>query len=70
MPSDGVRTSGKGFISVDEWNAISPTEKEQFQMTYNDVGITLYDVNGEEHYCKAISALKRHENGEGHQIKA
>ena len=71
MPSNGsVRTPSKGFISDEEWAGISSEEKSTYDMTFDGTGITLIDLNGEEHYTKSISALKRHENGEGHALKA
>jgi hypothetical protein len=68
MPAgERTRTASKGFISIDEWNSIPSAEKVQYSMVYDEVGITLNDINGNEHYCKAFGALKRHENGEGHK---
>jgi hypothetical protein len=64
------RKPSKGFISAEEWASISDAEKVQYSMTYDEIGITLSDVNGDEHYCKAIGALQRHEQGEGHKSKA
>jgi hypothetical protein len=67
MPSNGsIRTPSKGFISDEEWTSISSEEKATYDMSFDGTGITLVDLNGEEHYTKSISALKRHENGEGH----
>ena len=68
MPGERKRLPSKGYISADEWASISAEERAQFHMTYDEIGITLLDINGEEHYCKAFGALKRHENGEGHGV--
>lgn len=67
MPSNGMRTPSKGYISQEEWDSISDEEKTEFEMTYDGTAITLLDVNGEEHVCKSFGALKRHESGEGHK---
>ena len=67
MPTgSGVRTPSKGFVSDEEWLAISDAEKEEFAMSYDGTAITLLDGNSEKHVCRSITALKRHENGEGH----
>ncbi len=67
MPTGtGVRTPSKGFVSDEEWLAISASEKAEFNMRFVGGAIVLDDIYGEEHTCKSVSALKRHENGEGH----
>lgn len=67
MPGERKRTPSKGYVSADEWAQVSAEERAQYHMTYDEIGITLTDINGEEHYCKAFGALKRHEQGEGHK---
>ena len=58
----GTRKSGSGEVTQAEWDSIPKDEKSKYSMTYSEGTITLTGVSGNDHSCRTIATLKRHED--------
>ena len=58
----GARKSGSGEVTQAEWESIPQAEKSKYSMTFADGTITLTGQSGNDHSCRTIATLKRHED--------